>query len=72
MWRRRNNPPPRPEPAEVRRAREADERADAELRHARAQWDIVNQLHDEYVEVLKRNGFGESLEIAFRRKVAGT
>ncbi|AHH16600.1 hypothetical protein NONO_c18000 [Nocardia nova SH22a] len=72
MWRRRSKPVARPEPEDLRRAREANERADADLAQARAQWGTVNQLHAEYEKVLERNGFGESIEIAFRRKVAGT
>jgi hypothetical protein len=71
MWPRRRKTNPPPEPEDLQRARAADERATNELRQVRDQWPIVNHLHAELEYVLRRNHFGESIEEAFRRKVAG-
>lgn len=66
MWLRRKTD--RPPSAEALAARERDARADEELRQVRALWPVVNRIGDQLEEALVRNHFGESIELAFRRR----
>lgn len=66
MWRKRTEPPP--EPDEVRSARAELERAERQLQEARANAPRVNQIGETLRELLRRNGFGESIETAFRKR----
>lgn len=72
MWPRRRKTSTPPEPEDLQEARAADAQATDELRQIRAHWPVVNHLHAELEFVLRRNHFGESIEEAFRRKVAGS
>lgn len=64
MWRRRS----RSESDSTRCARAAAERAAAQHRRVDAQWPAVEKIAGQVDTALKGNHFGESIELAMRRK----
>ncbi len=66
MWRRRSKT--ECEPENVRRAREAAERAAMQRRRVEAQASDAREIGAEIREALRRNHFGEQIDRAFRRR----
>lgn len=67
MWRRRKRTE---EPEAVRQARETAARATAERRAIERAWDDVKTVSRGINSALERNGFGESIELTFKRRGA--
>lgn len=68
MWRRRSKS--RAESDATREARVSAQRAEAERRRIEAQWPSVQRISAQLNHAIERNHFGESIELALRRKRA--
>ncbi|WP_405490501.1 hypothetical protein [Nocardia sp. NBC_00511] len=69
MWRRRSRHIDF-NPEDLDRARAADACAAADLARVRALWPEVDRVANDAHELLSRNHFGESIELAFERRRA--
>lgn len=67
MWRTRNRYPD-PDSDGLRWAKAVDARATADLARVRDNTAEVDRISDSLRETLERNHFGESIELAFRRR----
>jgi hypothetical protein len=66
MWRRQSNHVEESE--ELRRARAEKERADQQLQRVQQNGAHVDRISGALTAIIRRNGFGESIELAFQKR----
>lgn len=70
MWRRRTDHTQ--ESDELQRARAEKERAQRQLESAQRAGEKVDRVADAVATLIRRNHFGESIELAFRKRRTST